>query len=386
MASSGPLDPRRQMNGGESGTSDPSLSLRRSQVPRVREPGPTRPEPDPAAIRPQLGPIRPEPDPVRAQLGPSRPEPDPVWAQLGLLTRSPRMLAMLEEARDLAASGANALILGETGTGKELLAAGIHHFSRRPGRFLPFNSGGCPAGLFEGELFGVERGAYTGADRKRNGLIVEAENGTLFLDEIGDLDARSQTALLRFLDSGEARALGSSVIRIVRLGVVAATCHPLAGMKSRGDFRRDLYYRLAQGLLELPPLRERPDDLDLLVPHLWRRQTVDREAPSALLGQEGIAVLRSHSWPGNVRELDHFLRRLRLHAVRAGNAAFAEDGIRELLRRWSALSDGAPAARPSPEEARRALHAADGNRSLAAARLGISRASLYRLLPKIADA
>ncbi len=310
-----------------------------------------------------------------------------LWAPLGLVTRSPRMIGLLEEARDLAASGANVLIQGETGTGKDLLAAGIHRFSGRTGKYIPMNCGGCPAELFEAELFGAERGAFTGADRKRGGLILEAEEGTLFLDEIGDLDARSQTALLRFLDSGEVRALGSSVIRTVRVGVVAATHHPLPDRIRFGEFRRDLYYRLAQGTLEIPPLRERFVDLPLLLPHLWARQTNGESAPETLLDEEVLRVLRSYTWPGNIRELDHFVRRVRLMAVRAARGGPCDEQIvpgriRDLMNRWMQKSTGERASVPDREEIRRALKAAKGNRARAAEQLGISRARLYRLLGK----
>ncbi len=305
---------------------------------------------------------------------------EPVWQRLGIVTRSRNLMALLEEAADLARSGAGVLIQGETGTGKDLVARGMHELSGRSGRFLPFNCAACPASLVESELFGVERGAYTGADRSRRGLVSEAAGGTLFLDEVGDLEPRGQGSVLRFLDAREVRSLGSTVIRRVSVGVMAATHYPLMERASQGLFRSDLYYRLAQGRLDLPPLRERREDLGLLVGHIWTRLAPDAEPPGWLTERPSMKLLEEYSWPGNVRELDHFLARLHLR-LQADRACDAGPGmVRGLLSARSLPGMGPHLSPPGPGEVHRALAVTAGNRSRAAALLGISRAKLYRLL------
>jgi transcriptional regulator with AAA-type ATPase domain len=300
---------------------------------------------------------------------------DPIWNSLGLLTRSEKYLTALLDLQRLAQAGSNILILGETGTGKELLARAVHKLSGREGRLVPFNCAGCPAGLVEAELFGVERGAFTGADQRRSGLVRRAAGGTLFLDEVGDLPPESQGVLLRFLDSGEMRPLGSDHIRSVELGIVAATLHPLDQPTPDDRFRRDLYYRLAEGFIRIPPLRERSEDLQALICHLWER-THDATPPDWLVAEPALRVLALHAWPGNIRELRHFLRRLSLRPTGESLAPreiaqILDEGPRDFLE-----------LAPSTEDLRDALTVADGNRRYAARLLGISRQRLYRLIEK----
>jgi DNA-binding NtrC family response regulator len=304
-----------------------------------------------------------------------------VWHRLGLATKSPRLLSMLHEAEMLALADCTVLVQGETGTGKELLARGIHELSGRPGRLVPVNVGAITPDLFESELFGSEKGAYTGADHTRHGLVVEAEGGTLFLDEIGDIGPRGQVALLRFLDSGEVRPVGSHRISRVKLGVVAATNRLLKERILHDAFRRDLYYRLAQGVVTLPPLRERLEDLPDLIQILWARQAPHRALPLGLLDDDSLVPLRAHPWPGNVRELDQLLRRLRMSSEAKGQARVSPHRI------WALLSPGgADRARagtpelPSTEQIRRVLRECRGNRTHAARTLGLARSSFYRLL------
>lgn len=305
---------------------------------------------------------------------------DPVWQNLGIVTRSPKLIDLLEEASELARRGAGVLIQGETGTGKDLVARGLHELSGRSGRFLPFNCAACPASLVESELFGVERGAYTGADRSRRGLVSEAVGGTLFLDEVGDLEPRGQGSVLRFLDAREVRSLGSTVIRKVPVGIIAATHYPLLERASRGLFRSDLYYRLAQGRLDLPPLRERREDLDLLVTRIWARLAPEAQPPDWLLEEPGMGLLREYTWPGNVRELDHFLARLHLRLQTGCDFDAGPGLVRNLLSLSGSASMGQQLSPPCTDEVHRALAVTAGNRSRAAALLGISRAKLYRLL------
>jgi DNA-binding NtrC family response regulator/tetratricopeptide (TPR) repeat protein len=308
-------------------------------------------------------------------------ETQALWRRLGLATKSPRLLSMLREAEMLAIADCAVLIQGETGTGKELLARGIHELSGRPGRLVPVNVGAITPDLFESELFGSEKGAYTGADHTRRGLVVEAEGGTLFLDEIGDIGPRGQVALLRFLDSGEVRPVGSHRISRVKLGVVAATNRLLKERILNHAFRRDLYYRLAQGVVTLPPLRERLEDLPDLVEILWTRQGLHGELPHGLLDNDCLVPLRAHLWPGNVRELDQFLRRLRMLLDAKGHSRVSPNRIWTLLGAGGVdqTRAGAPEP-PSTEQIRRVLRECQGNRTQAARTLGIARSSFYRLI------
>jgi DNA-binding NtrC family response regulator len=323
-----------------------------------------------------------------------------VWRHLGLVTRSPQLQCLLRDAEMLAACGGIVLVQGETGTGKELLARGIHNLSGREGPLVPVNIGAVSPDLFEAELFGVEKGSYTGAGQSRPGLAVAAHGGTLFLDEIGEVGARGQVALLRFLDSGEVRPVGSTRILHVQLGMVAATNRRLKELVSRDRFRSDLYYRLAQGVLELPPLRDRLEDLPELVERLWIRQVGGAERPSGLLDDDALGILRAYAWPGNVRELDHYLRRLRISlacagetrvtlqrlqghlGVRTGSLEMAAPSARDVKRRPPVVARAASSARPDAVQVDQAMRAARGNVSRAARILGIQRGSLYRLLER----
>jgi DNA-binding NtrC family response regulator len=322
------------------------------------------------------------------------------WRHLGLVTRSPKLHSLLRDAEMMATSGSIVLVQGETGTGKELVARGIHSLSGRKGPLVPVNIGAVLPDLFGAELFGVEKGAYTGAGQSRLGLAVAAHGGTLFLDEIGEVGLRGQVALLRFLDSGEVRPVGSTRILHVQLGVVAATNRPLKDLVSRNRFRSDLYYRLAQGVLELPPLRDRLEDLPELVASLWTRQTRGTELPAGLLDDDALGVLRTYAWPGNVRELDHYLRRVRTSLARVGETRVTLQRLQGHLGANNGSpaktvpSDRHPKARspivvkatanlpPDAAEVDRALRAAGGNRSRAARILGIHRGTLYRLIER----
>ena len=323
------------------------------------------------------------------------------WRHLGLVTRSPRLQSLLREAEMLAASGSTVLVQGETGTGKELVARGVHSLSGRRGPLVPVNIGAVLPDLFEAELFGVEKGAYTGAGRSRPGLAVAAHGGTLFLDEIGEVGLRGQVALLRFLDSGEVRLVGSTRILHVQLGVVAATNRSLKDLVSRNRFRSDLYFRLTQGVLELPPLRDRLEDLPELVESLWARQMGGTELPAGLLDDDALGILRTYAWPGNVRELDDYLRRVRISLARAGETrvtlqrlrgnlgASAGDPttmaprVRSANARATFVVKAASTTPPDAAQIDRALRTAGGNRSRAARILGIQRGTLYRLIERM---
>ena len=211
------------------------------------------------------------------------------------------------------------LILGESGTGKELVARAIYQHSRRAaGPFLAINCAAIPENLLESELFGHEKGAFTGADRRRIGKFEQCRGGTLFLDEIGDMTPLTQAKVLRVLQDGRFERVGGNETIRTDVRVIAATNRDLEQMVAAGEFRGDLYYRLGIVTITLPPLRERAEDLPLLVDHFLRRfspelgKEVDRIAPDAL------EVLRRHPWPGNIRELQSVLKQALLRATGAG--------------------------------------------------------------------
>ncbi|MCA9082121.1 MAG: sigma-54-dependent Fis family transcriptional regulator, partial [Planctomycetaceae bacterium] len=204
----------------------------------------------------------------------------------------------------IAPTDSSVLILGETGTGKELVARSIHEHSKRADMpFVAVNCGALPENLVESELFGHKKGAFTGADAPRKGLIEVAHGGTLFLDELGELDKSMQVKLLRFLESGEIRPVGENETRHVNVRVVCATNRLLADMVEEGGFREDLFFRVNTFEIRLPPLRERKDDIPAIARHLVARHLKRSSVPSDILSAEAIRVMRAHDWPGNVREL-----------------------------------------------------------------------------------
>lgn len=290
----------------------------------------------------------------------------------GLDYASPQMQAVVRLAVRVASSTLPVLVVGPTGAGKERVAALIQaNGPRRDRPFVTVNCGALPDELLEAELFGAEPGAFTGANKLRRGRFETADTGTLFLDEIGTLSPSGQTALLRVLQSGEYSRLGSSHTRKADVRVIAATNVDLRAEVAAGRFREDLYYRLAVVEIEVPPLCERPEDIDVLA---------DRFLANAGLGPdalEGTArrAMRGHEWPGNVRELQSTIERALL--MREGERI----GVAELgLRRRSA-----PAGSRDPEaaEIRAALERAGGVVSRAARSLGLSRQALYRRMDRL---
>lgn len=227
----------------------------------------------------------------------------------GIVTRDPRVLKAFEQAVRGAPSHLPFLILGETGTGKELLAAVAHRFSERAGAFIAINCAALPPDLLDAELFGHARGAYTGALRERAGLIESATEGTLFLDEVGEMSLPVQGRLLRAIEQGEIRRLGENRPRTVTTRFIAATHRDLQDMVLKGAFRSDLFFRLRGITVVLPPLRERVWDVDLLLDHFLARES-EKKARSFVLTTEARERLRAHAWPGNVRELRSVIERL----------------------------------------------------------------------------
>jgi len=227
----------------------------------------------------------------------SRPE-----AFKAIKTRSPAMLRLLKEAELHAASDVPILITGESGTGKELLAKAIHAVSPRARYpFLPVNMAAIHGGIFEAEFFGHTRGAFTGAEKDRAGYLKHANHGTLFLDEIGNLPLEMQGKLLRVLQDGEYTPLGSSLSQKVDVRFIAATNEDLEGLISANRFRKDLYYRIRGSRLHLPPLRERAEDIPLLVEHFLDEFTIN--GTRCTLEEEALLLLSQYDFPGNIREL-----------------------------------------------------------------------------------
>jgi two-component system, NtrC family, response regulator GlrR len=227
-----------------------------------------------------------------------------------LIGQHERFVSEISKIPLVARSDASVLISGETGTGKEIVARAIHYLSRRAGKaFIPINCGAIPVELLENELFGHERGAFTGADGARDGLIHEAEGGTLFLDEVNCMPLFAQVKLLRFLQSKEYRRLGSTQSLKGNVRVVAAANADLEAELAAGTLRRDLYYRLNVVPIVLPPLRARGNDIILLARHFLAQYAAKLDNPVADFSPEAERKLLLYSWPGNVRELEHVIER-----------------------------------------------------------------------------
>jgi two-component system nitrogen regulation response regulator GlnG len=233
-----------------------------------------------------------------------------------IVGRSPAMQAVYKEIGRIAGQDVNVLILGESGAGKELVARAIYRHSRRAdGPFLAINCAAIPETLLESELFGHEKGAFTGADRRRIGKFEQADGGTLFLDEIGDMSPATQSRVLRVLQDGRFERVGGNETLQADVRVIAATNKDLERALAAREFRQDLLYRLNTFTLRLPPLRDRMDDLPLLVEHFLRqcRRELGRDVRG--ISAEALELLRAHSWPGNVRELQGAIRFAAVHAA-----------------------------------------------------------------------
>jgi two-component system response regulator HydG len=292
-----------------------------------------------------------------------------------------RLRALIDR---VAAVPSPVLILGETGCGKELVARAIHADGPRAARpFVAVNCAALPESLLESELFGHARGAFTGATQARRGLFVEADGGTMFLDEIGDMPLPLQAKLLRVLQSGEIRPVGSEALRTVDVRCIAATHHDLDRLVETGSFREDLYFRLNVLRVRVPPLRERPDDIPLLIDHFLARSR-DRVPGAEVAGlrADALQALVAHAWPGNVRELENLVERL----VVVGSGQQVDlAAVQEALgpahaRDWFAglLSDPVPLDELEDRYIAAVLDRVGGNKNRAAAILGIDLSTVYR--------
>ncbi len=318
---------------------------------------------------------------------PSRPD-----AFAAIVTRDRAMRSIFSYVEAVARSPQPLLITGESGTGKELVARAVHGLSGRAGPFAALNVAGLDDAVFSDTLFGHVRGAFTGADQVRRGMIEEAAGGTLLLDEIGDLSTASQVKLLRLLQEGEYFPLGSDRPRRLRARLVVATHHDLAARQAAGTFRRDLYFRLCTHQVRLPPLRERLDDLPLLLDHFLEEAAaaLGKKRPTA--PRQLVQLLATHAFPGNVREL----RALVFNAVSLHQGGvLSTDSFQQALGRGAAAAAEAPAAGRNPFEAMEvlptfaealellvdeALRRSQGNQTVAARLVGVSQPAMSKRL------
>ncbi len=310
----------------------------------------------------------------------------------GIITADPAMASLLDTVRQVAASDLPVLIQGETGAGKELIARALYrHSLRASGEFVVVNCAALPAALIESELFGYVRGAFTGAQRDRIGLVAAAHRGTLFLDEIGEMPLDLQPRLLRVLQSGEVTRVGAVRPEAVDVRVIAATNRDLQREVDEGRFRSDLYYRLCGITLKIPPLRERRQDIELLAGHFLQSYSLRYGRPAPRLSGDALATLASWSFPGNVRELEGEMARLATLAK--PGAEIARDALNERIRGETRKHPVTVAPMSLAEMEKKliatVLESTGGNRTRAAEVLGISREGLrtkmQRLFPAAAE-
>ena len=301
----------------------------------------------------------------------------------GIIATDPQMLKVCRMVEKVAPTGASVLVLGESGTGKELVARALHARSdRAAGRFLAINCAAIPEQLLESELFGYEKGAFTGAARTTPGKIETAEGGTLFLDEIGDMALPLQAKLLRFLQERVIERVGGRHEIPVDVRVVCATHQDLPALISAQRFRQDLYYRISEVTLTLPPLRERAADAVVLAQALLRRAVADLPRAPRGFTDEALVAIQRHDWPGNVRELENKVRSAAILA--SGPQVTASDlGLGDNTGKFALLNLKAVRTRAERQAVEQALAVTGGNVSHSAELLGITRPTLYDLLEKL---
>ena len=301
----------------------------------------------------------------------------------GMIGSSPQMVRVFESIRKVATTDAPVLIQGESGTGKEMVAQGIHQRSaRRSGPFVPINCGAIPENLLESELFGHEKGAFTGAHAQRKGHVEAANQGTLFLDEVGELPPPLQVKLLRFLQEQKFSRVGGRGEVSVNVRVIAATNADLRKAMSTGAFREDLYYRLAVVELALPPLREREGDVEVIARSFLDRFARENKKPGLAFSPDAVRAMARHIWPGNIRELQNRVRRAVIMCD--GRKLTAQD-----LELDSTDGSGGPTTLKEAREqverelVTRALKRHHGKIAPAAVELGVSRPTMYELMEKL---
>ena len=298
----------------------------------------------------------------------------------GLICADPEMLKICRLVEKVAPTNVTAMLLGESGTGKEVFAQAIHDLSPRGDKpFVAINCAAIPENLLESELFGHEKGSFTGAIRQQKGKVEVADTGTIFLDEVGDMPPAIQAKLLRFLQERTFERIGGRQSIPVDVRVICATNQNLEEMIAAGTFREDLYYRLSEMVINIPPLRDRSGDAELLAQAFLQRFAADQGKSIRGFSREALAAIGSYSWPGNVRELENRVKRALIMAE--GNRVTPEDldlqaveGDAEILNLAKAREEA------EKREIPRALSRAEGNITQAAKLLGISRPTLYDLM------
>lgn len=300
----------------------------------------------------------------------------------GLITSSDSMLKVCRTVEKVAPVNATVLLLGESGTGKEVLARGVHELSPRAGkRFVAINCAAIPDTLLESELFGYEKGAFTGAAKLTLGKIEYANEGTLFLDEIGDLPLPLQSKLLRFLQERVIERLGGRGEISVDVRVVCATHRDLSSMIREGSFREDLYYRLSEISIKIPPLRERPGDPVLLAQSFLERYAAEQSRNIKGFSADALAALEAHTWPGNVREMENLIKRAVIMAEN-GNITASDLGLEPVQTETVPFNLRQVREDAERRAITRALAQVGGSIAQAAELLGISRPTLYDLMNK----
>jgi two-component system, NtrC family, response regulator len=303
----------------------------------------------------------------------------------GLITRDPQVLRVCRTIEKVANSGATVMLLGESGTGKEVLARGLHQSSNRKAeRFVAINCAAIPENLLESELFGYEKGAFTGAAKTTLGKIETANGGTLMLDEIGDLPMPLQAKLLRFLQERVIERVGGRQEIPVDVRIVCATHQDLKQLTTEHRFREDLYYRLAEIVVMIPPLRERVGDPALLAHAFVKKFSQEQNRRGLSLSEDALRAIEAHRWPGNIRELENCIKRAVIMAE--GNQVTADDlGLPVGLDDAAELSLDLRAVRDEAEKKAviAALARSNGNVLKAAEMLGVSRPTLYDLMHRL---
>lgn len=315
-----------------------------------------------------------------------------------IITRSGALRAIFRYIEAIAKTNLPVLITGETGTGKELIANAIHTVSGRKGNLVPVNVAGVDDNLFSDTLFGHKKGAFTGAEIDRKGLIEQAEDGTLFLDEIGDLNIESQVKLLRLLQGGQYYPLGSDIAKLSNARIIVATNRDIKSMQGSNKFRQDLYYRLRSHHIHIPPLRERKKDIPYLIDYFLIKASQDLNKKKPRPPKELYTLLSNYHFPGNVRELEgiiydavsfHKSGILSLELIRSklSDQPFSkqkvEKNVNEIEDSTILITGRFPSLKESEEELiNEALKRADGNQTIAADLLGISRRALNNRLQR----
>jgi transcriptional regulator with PAS, ATPase and Fis domain len=305
--------------------------------------------------------------------------------QFGIVSEDPAMQGVFEMIRRAAPTDETVLVTGESGSGKELVARAIHAQSRRASRpMVALNCSAITRDLMESEMFGHEKGAFTGAQSQRKGLFEEADSGTLFLDEIGELASDLQAKLLRTLENGEVRRVGSNTPIRVDVRVIAATHRSLPKRVQEGEFREDLYYRINVIEIPLPPLRDRPKDIPILADYFLKQTTAS--VGERKLDETAIERLSKYRFPGNVRELKHAITRAAImcpeDTIKADHLAFSPPTLADRVAESEIYLKGKTLREVEMDTIRQALKAHDGNQKAAASVLGIARSTLITKMEK----